>query len=108
MGELVLWDSYDPAPINRRTAKQVSRVRDQQIVARAAIEAREQNAAYVASLRNDNGYMLADRVVTHAARLNWRVTQLSQDNPGLEMTGRKIEESVAFDAMSVIHWYMTR
>lgn len=108
MGELELRDSYDPAPIKRRTAKQLSRVRDQQLVGRAAIEARESNAAYAVERRIDNGYQLAAHTVHHATRLNRLVTQVSRDNPGLEATLRSVEESVAFAAQSIIYQYMTR
>lgn len=108
MGELVLRDSYDPVPINRRTAKQLSRVHDQQLVGRAAIEARESNAAYVVERRIDNGYKLAAQTVHNATRLNQLVTQVSRDNPGLESTLRSVEESVAFAAQSIVYQYMTR
>ncbi len=108
MGELALRDSYDPAPINRRTAKQLSRVHDQRLVGRAAIEARESSAAYVLERRIDHGYQLAHQTVQNATRLNRLVTEVSRDNPGLEATLRPIEETVAFAAQSIIYQYMTR
>lgn len=108
MGELELRDSYDPVPINRRTAKQLGRVRDQALVGRAAIEARESNAAYVVERRIDHGYQLAHQTVLNATRLNRLVTQVSRDNPGIEATLRSVEENVAFAAQSIIYQYMTR
>ena len=108
MGELVPRDYYDPAPISRRAAKQLSRVHDQQLVGRAAIEARESNAAHVVERRIDHGYQLAAQTVHNATRLNRLVTQVSRDNPGLEATLRSVEENVAFAAQSIIYQYMTR
>jgi hypothetical protein len=53
-------------------------------------------------------YKLAAQTVHHATRLNHLVTQVSRDNPGLEVTLPGIEESVAFGAHSIIYRYMTR
>jgi hypothetical protein len=108
MGELIPRDYYDPVPVSRKAAKALSRVRDQSLVERAAIAAREQNAAYTAELRIDNGYRLTARTVVHATQLNQLVTHASQGNPGLEMMLRNMEASTAFAAQAIIGEYMTR
>ena len=108
MGELESRDNYLPVPVNRATAKQLARIQQEALVRRAAIEAREGDAAYAAQCRRDNGYTLAAQTSLRAAALNDLVTQVSRGNPGLEVTLRGFEEAAALGARTIIYEYMTR
>jgi hypothetical protein len=108
MSELVPWSHYDSVSLRRSTARQLDRIDEQSLVSRATIQAREQDAAFRAQLRIDNGYRLAAQTISNATHLNQFVTQVSQGNPGLEMTLRGIEQGVAMAAQSVVYQYMAR
>jgi hypothetical protein len=105
---LVPRDYYDPTPLRRGTSKQLARVHEQSLVARAAIEAGERNAAYIVEQRVANGYRLAAQAIHNATALNHLVTAVSRDNPGLEITLREIEATPSLGAKVLIYQYMTR
>jgi hypothetical protein len=88
MDELVPRDFYEPVLVKRGTRKRVSRIQQEELVKRAAVEAaardavhqleaREKLAAYEVERRIDNGYKLAARTVSHATQLNHLVTSVS-------------------------------
>lgn len=114
MSELVPRDYYDPPPVSRQARKQLARVQENALVRRAARDAQAEDelSQIVAQGRNaaqliHGGYDLADQTVIRATRLNQKVNQCSQDNPGLELTLRSIEDTAGFGARSVILHYMT-
>ena len=69
MGELVPRNYHNSVPVSRATAKQLARIQQEALVSRAAIAAREQDAAHMVECRIDNGYKLAAQTVHHATRL---------------------------------------
>ena len=108
MGELESRDSYLPVPVTRATAKQLARIQQETLVRRAAIEAREGDAAFAAQCRIDNGYALKARTTLRAAALHDLVTQVSQGRPGLEGILRGSEIDAELGARVAYHGYMTR
>lgn len=103
----------------RKTGRELRRIEQEAIVRRATLEdaantkqaelaIEDRLAAYQADRRIENGYNLASRAVGQATRLNREVTQQTQDNPGLEMSLRQVEETVIMGATRLIYGYMTR
>ena len=103
----------------RKTGRELRRMAQEAIVKRAQVEQdahskqaelaiEERLAAYQADRRIENGYNLASRAAGQATRLNREVTQQTQDNPGLEMSLRQVEETVIMGATRLIYGYMTR
>jgi hypothetical protein len=106
--ELVPRDSYDPVPLRRGTSRQIARAYERSLVARAAIEGAERNAAFAAQERIHNGYQLAGLTAQNAGHLSTLVTQVSRGNAGLEAELRDLEATVLYGAKAVILNYMTR
>lgn len=95
-------------PLSRSGGRELAKIRDQQLVAQAAVHARESVAAYESYCRIENGYELANQTVHNAAQLSWEVTQATRDNPWLELQMRALEQDVALAARGVVYRYMTR
>ena len=108
MSELATRDYYDPTPVRWSTTRQLKRIQQQSLISQAAIEAREQDAAFLVAQRINNGYKLAAHTIQNATQLNHLVTLVTRDNPGLEVELRGIEQTVAVGAQAIIHGYMTR
>jgi hypothetical protein len=69
---------------------------------------REDAEALVRDVRIRNAYQLAHHTVDRAAILNRVVTEISHDNPGLEMMLRSIEREVGLQAGDLIADYLRR
>jgi hypothetical protein len=97
-----------PVVLSRAAARKLSQIQGDAIMERAQIEAEEQNAAFKADRRMENGYLLASHLVSNAGVLSHEVTSVTKDNPGLEMILRGVEEDVAVSSRAIIHSYMAR
>jgi len=97
-----------PAPVRRSAVREFNRIQEYGFLERAYVDVEEQNAAYLADRRIDNGYELAEHLVQNAGQLNREVTAATRDNPGLEMVLRGVEEDVAFSARAIVRNYMLR
>jgi hypothetical protein len=95
-------------PVSRSTSKQLVRARERSLVARAAIEEAERNAAIAARERINNGYQLAGLTALKAGQLEALVTQGSRGKPALEAELRDLEATVLYGAKAVIAHYVTR
>jgi hypothetical protein len=70
--------------------------------------AHEDAEVLVREVRIRNGFALAQHTMDRLAILDRVVTELSHDNPGLEMALRAIERSVGLQAGDLIADYMGR
>lgn len=98
----------EAVPLTRALARRLGQVQGEAILARAQIEAEEQNMAYKADRRMDNTSVLASHLVDRAESLSHQVTSATKGNPGLEMILRGVEEDVALGGRALIRGYMTR
>ena len=106
--ELERSERYEPLLIRRGAVRQIAEVRGAALVERAALEADEDNAAYKVDVRISNGYRLGLRAVHNAAQLNRYVTEVTRDNPTLEMEARAIEAILSMGTQALLHDFITR
>jgi hypothetical protein len=92
----------------RRTSREIERVRARAELERQKLDGQEANRAYIADTRINNGYLLASRTASRAEALNYQITESTRDKPGLEMQLRRLENVVGLAAESIIYGYMTR
>jgi len=101
MGDLV------PVPMTtivRTTPKEIRVLRRQAGLALA----NEDAEALLREARIRNGVELAHHAARRLAILNQSVTELTHDNPGLEVTLRLLEHSVAIEVGGLIGEYIRR
>jgi hypothetical protein len=118
MGDLVPRDYYDPVPVKRQTRKELSRIEQQAIVKRAALEeaardarfqleARAQLGKYDALLKVNGSYDIAELATDRSSLLDHTISQRTQNNPGLELIQRGFEDTAALVGRMVIYSYGT-
>jgi hypothetical protein len=118
MGELMPQDYYDPVPLTKDTRKRLSRIGQEAVVRRAAmeaaardalhqVEAQEQIAECRALLRVKGTYDLTEYAKHRSTRLNHSIAVESAGNPRLEQIHRGFEETAAITANLVIYHYGT-
>ena len=90
--------------VNRAASRDLQQISNQAVVA----EAQEFVLARLAQLRIDAGNQLARRTVFDLKTLHSLVTELTRDNPGLEMELRSFASIVAVASQQIIADYMMR
>jgi hypothetical protein len=105
MGELMRRDGIG---VSRATGRELRRIREQEAIKRAELEAEEHRQALKVDLRVTNGCVLATRAVQQIAMVDRHVSEVSRDNPGRELMLRPIAETVSVATQSLIYHYMTR
>lgn len=92
------------ARIDRATSKSLASIRNDGLLQ----EADEFVAAHMAQLRIDAANRLATRAVFELKGLHTLVTELTRDNPALEMELRGFASIVSIGSQQVIADYLTR
>jgi hypothetical protein len=98
------YGSQSPVRIDRSTMKAMEALRGVALVR----EAQEYVAARTYEQRLDGAEELAGRAVHHLTRLHQQITDVSRDDPGLEMQLRQIQQVVATQSGNIMYRYMSR
>lgn len=106
MGKDIMPRGDRAVALTRAAAKQYNELQSAAFFQRSQMEAQEQNMAFRADRRIENGYTIASRLVQNAGQLSHEITNASRDNPGLEMLLRGVEVDVAQEATAVLKQYM--
>jgi hypothetical protein len=99
---------YELERVSRKTSRELQQLTDRAAAERAAIQAGEGSASYLAHQRISNGYDLAEHAYNRATRLNRLVNETSRDNTSLELTGRRLEAACELGACDLVIRYMGR
>jgi hypothetical protein len=101
-------EPYEGGQFDRRSRKEIERMKKAEAAARAAAEAHENVSAYEDSLRLANGRHLTAQAQAHLNSLDAHTSATAADKPGLEMHHRHLQSSYIVAAGEIIYSYMTR